>query len=593
MLEEDLKFENYEGRIVFKRKDYVNAAFERCRDGENRTFRAGYNGGTFYIHSKYNPVKEAALFAEQAEFKKDSIVILFGFGLGYYVRELLKRFADKNILIAYELNNEVFSKVYDEGICEDIFSDRRVFVFSDGKQDYLKKILLKSMGMGFQRRIVTMCMPSYENIYINEYNQFLNIVRDVIMVRNIDVDTAYKNQMIWANNIMKNTPFVLSGYNMADFKDIFKGKPIIIVSAGPSLNKNIDSLKKVKGSIPIICVFVAAKALISKGIVPDIIISTDAIQKGMNDDYAGIPMAYVPVVSPEFVKAHSGKKIILTTLFEGYFPAIFKKFGKKLDFISSGGSVACTAAAFAVYMGAETVILMGQDLAYTNNMYHAEGTAHKKETMDSVDRPKLLVPDSSGGEVYTDQVMYSYIVWFEEYIDRINTHFVDATEGGALIKGTEVLSAEETFKKYGERTDVDAVLNSVFEKGVVFGESRISEVYNELDSQIKTFDSIFQIIDVAKEVFEKYIKSLKVRSDVKYILKLEKQLADLDLKLKKEIRRIDIYINIAKFITDAEKYSNDLKRESFDDDVMESAVKRKEKYCAMEKALKKIIEFKG
>ena len=54
-----------------------------------------------------------------------------------------------------------------------------------------------------------------------------------------------------------------------------EGYPAFIVSAGPSLDKNIDMLKEVKGRGMIMAVDTAIKPLLKKGIVPDIVASVD------------------------------------------------------------------------------------------------------------------------------------------------------------------------------------------------------------------------------------------------------------------------------------------------------------------------------
>ena len=51
--------------------------------------------------------------------------------------------------------------------------------------------------------------------------------------------------------------------------------PAFIVSAGPSLDKNIDELKNIKGRGVIMAVDTAIKPLLKKGIVPDIVASVD------------------------------------------------------------------------------------------------------------------------------------------------------------------------------------------------------------------------------------------------------------------------------------------------------------------------------
>ena len=71
--------------------------------------------------------------------------------------------------------------------------------------------------------------------------------------------------------------------NMANYEQTsvlhnkFKGKAAIVVSPGPSLAKNIELLKDVKGRALIICVLHALKDLQKSGVDPDIVVHVDPI----------------------------------------------------------------------------------------------------------------------------------------------------------------------------------------------------------------------------------------------------------------------------------------------------------------------------
>lgn len=52
--------------------------------------------------------------------------------------------------------------------------------------------------------------------------------------------------------------------------------PAIIVAAGPSLNKNVQELKRAKGKALILVVDAALRAVVNAGITPDLGITIDA-----------------------------------------------------------------------------------------------------------------------------------------------------------------------------------------------------------------------------------------------------------------------------------------------------------------------------
>ena len=104
-------------------------------------------------------------------------------------------------------------------------------------------------------------------------------------------------------------------------------------------------------------------------------------------------------------------------------------------------------------MGSRTVILMGQDLAMTGNRTHADGTF--KEKMDEIDvtNPGYMEVDAiGGGKVLTRDDFDRYRKWFEHMAKQWeHVTMVDATEGGALIHGSKVMTLKGAIRKYCKR----------------------------------------------------------------------------------------------------------------------------------------------
>ncbi|MCR5268051.1 MAG: DUF115 domain-containing protein, partial [Lachnospiraceae bacterium] len=58
----------------------------------------------------------------------------------------------------------------------------------------------------------------------------------------------------------------------------------------------------------------------------------------------------------------------------------------------------------------------------------------------------LQVRAQDGGMIYTTQAMQMYIEWIEDYLSRHKkdgTVFINATEGGAGIRGMQVMTLQE------------------------------------------------------------------------------------------------------------------------------------------------------
>ena len=57
--------------------------------------------------------------------------------------------------------------------------------------------------------------------------------------------------------------------------------------------------------------------------------------------------------------------------------------------------------------------------------------------------------DIHGNRIPTSSQLYYYLNWFENFIrENSTTIFIDATEGGAKIKGTMIMTLEDAIIKY-------------------------------------------------------------------------------------------------------------------------------------------------
>ena len=96
------------------------------------------------------------------------------------------------------------------------------------------------------------------------------------------------------------------------------------------------------------------------------------------------------------------------------------------------------------------MILIGQDLAMTGNRTHADGTF--KDKMDEIDINSgqyFEVESIDGGKVLTRDDFDRYRKWFEEVAEKWqHVKMIDATEGGALIHGSKVMTLKGAIRKY-------------------------------------------------------------------------------------------------------------------------------------------------
>ena len=141
LLSYEKKYGKYENIENNKYEDKI----ETCKNG-NITLKVNLDVRSVYLHSKYNPVKEAQKYYEDYEkVNYGSIILMFGFGLSYYVQELYNKVKTRGTIVIFEPDKEIFDIVMKNiDICgilenEDIFITfelDKLFVFRVDNCDY-------------------------------------------------------------------------------------------------------------------------------------------------------------------------------------------------------------------------------------------------------------------------------------------------------------------------------------------------------------------------------------------------------------------------------------------------------------------------
>ena len=113
------------------------------------------------------------------------------------------------------------------------------------------------------------------------------------------------------------TPFEIYPYSINKLIDIFQGKPGVIVSTGPSLEKNIHVLKEHQDKLVIVAVGQALRVLMGYGITPDFICTVDfgevnmAHFKGLMD--SKVPLVCLNRTYAPLLKQYQGPKFITSS----------------------------------------------------------------------------------------------------------------------------------------------------------------------------------------------------------------------------------------------------------------------------------------
>jgi hypothetical protein len=397
-------------------------------------------------------VEEAVSLLGDRRFHDGDVTVLFGFGLGYLVQEIRKRMGVSHDLIVFEQRPDIFATAMRLFDLRDIFSDPRIRlcigVDSDTVIETLKEIQGKALSGTVQKLsygpAVDLAPEAYRKLeneielYVSELKTSLRSFRAQIPMR--------------LANLFNNLPVLCQSTPVSALKDAFKGLPIVAVAAGPSLDKNIRMLRKAHGKSLIIAVDAALKPLLASGITPDIIATLDPIDKNV-EKFSGIlpnqlkdvGLVFAPEGNRAIPKLFTGPRFF-TNSQNTFTDWLIGHFGAVPDFPPMY-TVSHLAFLVARHMGCDPIILAGFDFSFPGNRHHSKGCA-KTWTVDFEKWKFIEIEDIHGGKVKTfDQFLYMLRL-LEREIIKTKALCIDATEGGARIRGTTIFPLKEALSMY-------------------------------------------------------------------------------------------------------------------------------------------------
>ncbi|MCZ8514881.1 DUF115 domain-containing protein [Paenibacillus filicis] len=396
----------------------------------------------FYLHSRYDPTTEAHRFAAAqlssiGEEKPDRIV-LYGAGCGHHVKALLEQTEDIGVPFeVWETNVSAFLDMERAGMFKEIMDEPRlIFIVSDDLQVFSER-----MNVWEQNRVhVIVHEPSLRAIP-EELESLKRVLQDYQVHQNsviVHRDLFHDN---FARNNRKEWPSVSAFHGLPSV-------PAIVISAGPSLSKSLALLPNAAKHCLLGSVGTAVPLLVRQGIRPDFVVMTDPqpnmLQQLDGWDSESIPLFFLSTLYSEVVDRYKGPKFILFQ--EGY-PAAERMASLRREMlVQTGGSVSTTLFSLARILGLRPLCLVGQDLAYTGNKTHVEGTPLYQQLERQVTGERVMAFDGQG-TVVAPRNLLLYKKWFEEQARSCNETFYNATEGGAYIEGFAHVTLREFLAK--------------------------------------------------------------------------------------------------------------------------------------------------
>lgn len=515
----------------------------RAASGDPTLQITGSDGRPRWIHSRFNPKAEGAEIAARWACGR-GLYIVFGFGFGYHVEALMERIPAGSRVLVVEPDPELFALAVEFVPLDKVLKYPGLSLAVGPEEHVVRE--LQRIDITTSPLEPRICVhPALARLFSEQYRRCENAIRGEFNRAVLDAATTIHWDLTWGKNTMENLPRVLASYPVRLLFNCFRGVPAIVVSAGPSLDVNIDVLKSAEGKAVIIAVGTALRALKAHSIRPTLVVSYDGSEANYRHfqglAYDDIPLVYDPMIYPAIPREHGGQQWVMATTSNPFMPWLERVLGSP-GVIASGGSVATAALDVAVKLGCNPLIFVGQDLAYRAGHTHAAGTVYQDNKVQEAQlrgsMDYLEVPSVSGGTVWTSRAWYGFLTWFEHYIAAApsDLHFIDATEGGALIRGTQIARLRDVIDEFcGREVPAQELLHAAV-ANVEHPWASVEAVMRHLESGIEALGEIRRITKRAAGRAEEAQRLVEM--GVGRETRLRKIMEDLD-EVDRDLKSVD------------------------------------------------------
>lgn len=527
----------------------IKIGTENCKLQGLKTLFFEKDGKKQYVHSKYDPIEEAKEWAKATKKENPKTTyLIFGGGLLYHIKELIDLTDELSNVVVVEPDIEVYNIVKCTELFKELSKNSQFTYFAYGEIEDFYTNLFGLLSNKNYKNITFAAINPYDN-YFNEYHEgFIKAIKSHLNSQEIDMNTRNTFIVEHMDNFFSNLLHFKDSKFIMDFRDIFEGQKAVVVSAGPSLEKNIDQLKGCEDRLIIVAGGRTLKPLLNRGIRPHFVVSVDPTIKNFQlfEDAleSDVPLVLPFLNNKEIAKQYKGNKIFLNNTGIGGFDSYF--FDRHVDTLSVSGTVATMQFSFAEYLGCDEIAFIGQDLAYTGGKLHADSAASKGSDNNSVSTENLIkVKGNNEDFVYTDIVFNDYLLALGQIIEEATeVKSFNCTEGGAYIKGTEVITLKDFLENHTEPgNDFNKKINEILSSNK--NHDRTNEIIDKING-LKTIS--LTVLKYAKEAQNITEKTIKNKNETE---KDTKKLKKLDNKINRIANKFEISSHIAGDMMDA------------------------------------------
>jgi hypothetical protein len=249
-------------------------------------------------------------------------------------------------------------------------------------------------------------------------------------------------------HLRKNLPMISSAGGLRRVTRDFNGKHVIVIGAGPSLDRNLPHLKKYRDRLDFIYLAadMALRPLLISGIKPRYVITCETTPSDFFSglDTSGIHLLSFSCSSPSNLRKWRGEISFYNWMIEDdLYTELWDKAGRDLGSVATGSIVTTQAVSIALGCSPASLLMVGNDMGFYDRFY-ARGTVNSEKRLQVSCRlnPDVNIEISTARRgrcyeirrnralFYTNNQFLAAKYWLEDLFGKTPWPVVDCSEPG-------------------------------------------------------------------------------------------------------------------------------------------------------------------
>jgi len=365
---------------------------------------------------------------------------------------------------------------------------------------------------------------------------------------------------LWTTHLIRNIPALMrQGRSLLHLKGALRGRPAVVVGAGPSLDQAIPLLRDVAGHVTIIVAFKALRAVVAGGISPDFVVCLDPKQKVRHLE--GVDLSRVGCF---VIEAACEDEMLSVAASSPLVPFVASDLTAELvrelklievPLVGTAGSAVHAAIQLGLILGCEHIYLAGTDFGFPQDRLYAtgagtgdrfvvsvDGKSYSRQPLDSHFRAGGLVQVAAndGSVVRASLEMIKFREWVERVIAQQAAasepvRFYNLARQGAVIAGAEFVESI--------RIDFDALALKPSITSLLEATHTVSKIkFSDLPAKLRRrMDRIRALRDSCTSVLDRSRKGHDFSRDLERIQSESKKVIEVSTVMNEKLMTLDEY----------------------------------------------------